>query len=336
MTTMKAAVFEKAQLPWTIRDVEIPEPGSTDVLIKIRASGICGTDVHITRGHFPVSPPLIPGHEPVGEVVKTGSAVTHLRPGDRVGVPWHQRNCGRCEWCHRGKPQFCSSVQATGVTVNGGDAEYMVAPADRCMLLPDNITYEQAAPIFCAGFTVYSGLKIAHPAPGERIAVLGIGGLGHLGIQFAKALGFTTIAITGTEDKAPLARELGADDVVVAADDIGKTLMEHGGADVILATTNSGRHMSQAILGLRPDGRMVVMGVADSPIEVAAHDLLGMRRHLIGSSQNNREDLFEALQLVAQGKVKVMEEVYPFDRIHEAYRRVEEGKVRFRSVVTFE
>lgn len=332
---MKAAVFEAPSKPWTIREIDKPFIGPTDILIQVRASGICGTDVHISRGHFPVPTPMILGHEAVGEIVEIGSAVEHLRLGDRVGIPWHQHTCGRCEWCLRGKPQFCPDVKATGVTVNGGHAEFMVAPAAAAMLLPENLSYEQAAPIFCAGYTVYSGLKIAQPAPGERVAVLGIGGLGHLGIQFAKALGFFTIAVTSSDDKGPLAKELGADDVVIARNHIGEELMKQGGADIILATTNSGQHMSQAIQGLRPDGRMVVMGVADSPIQVAAHDLLGMRRHLLGSTQNDRQSLYEALQLVASGKVRVMEEVYPFEEIHKAYQRVEEGKARFRSVVTF-
>lgn len=333
---MKAAVFESPGQPWVIKNVDTPAPGPTEILIRVRASGICGTDVHITRGHFPVKTPLIPGHEAVGEIVAVGSGVEHLRIGDRVGIPWHQNPCGRCEWCLRNKPQFCSQGQATGVTIDGGHAEYMVASANVAMLLPDSITYEQAAPIFCAGYTVYAGLKIARPAPGERVAVLGIGGLGHLGIQFAKALGFVTIAVTGTQDKEALAKELGADDVVIAREHMGEALMKKGGADIILATTNSGEHMSQAILGLRPDGRMVVMGVGDTPIQVAAHDLLGMRRQLIGSTQNNREALYEALQLVASGQVKVVEEVYPFEQIHQAYQRVEQGQARFRSVITFD
>ncbi len=333
---MKAAIFENPNQPWSIREIEKPSPGPNDIVIKIHASGICGTDVHISRGYFPVPAPLVLGHEPVGEIVEVGSSVTHLRIGDRVGVPWHQQGCGRCKWCLQDQPNFCPNIQATGVSVNGGNAQYMLAPAKDAMLLPEGISYEQAAPIFCAGFTVFSGLKIANPKPGERIAVLGIGGLGHLGIQFAKALGFWTIAITGTEDKVSLAKELGADDVVVARENLGEQLMKQGGADIILATTNSGSQMSESIKGLLPDGRLIVMGITDSPLQVTSPDLLGMRRRIIGSSQNNRQDLFEALELVASGKVKVIEEVYPFDQIQKAYERVEQGTVRFRSVVSFD
>jgi alcohol dehydrogenase len=205
------------------------------VLIKIRASGLCYTDVHQTNGDLPGEFPRILGHEPVGEIVAVGPGVRTRHVGDRVGVPWVQASCGRCEWCLRGRPMFCANQITTGGGSAGGHAEYMAAYADATMLLPEGVSYEQAAPIFCAGYTVWSGLRWAGPQPHERIAVLGIGGLGHLAVQYAKAAGFETLAVSHSSDKNSLIRELGADEIVRD----GKGLAAAGGADIILATGNS-------------------------------------------------------------------------------------------------
>jgi len=206
----------------------------------------------------------------------------------------------------------------------------MVAYADSTMLIPEKLSYEQAAPIFCAGYTVWSGLRWADPKPGERLAVVGIGGLGHLAVQYAKAAGFYTLAVSHSPDKDSLIRELGADEIVRD----GKGLMEAGGADVILGTSNSMEAMGNSIQGLRPDGRLVAMGFEAKPLMVSPIDLIAKRVRVIGSQQNHREYLYEALQIAASGKVRVKTEVFPFDKIKEAYKKVEEGKVRFRAVVT--
>ncbi len=211
---MKAAIVPSANSKWEVKEINIPEPGENQVLIKIRASGMCYTDVHQTRGDLPGDFPRTLGHEPVGEIVAVGTGVTTRKTGDRVGVPWVQHTCGRCEWCARSKPMFCEQGIGTGVQISGGHAEYMVAYADATMLLPAGLDYEQAAPLFCAGYTVWSGLRWAEPQPGERLAIVGIGGLGHLAVQYAKAAGFTTIAISHSTDKDKLVRELGADEVV--------------------------------------------------------------------------------------------------------------------------
>jgi dehydrogenase len=325
---MRAAVVPAVGGRWEVREVPTPEPGPNQVLIRIHASGLCFTDVHITHGAIPTQFPRTLGHEPVGEIVALGTGVTTRKVGDRVGVPWVQASCGRCEWCLRGKPMFCAQQVATGIGTQGSHAEYMVAFAAATVLVPDGLAYEQAAPIFCAGFTVYSGFRLAEPKPGERVAVVGVGGLGHLGLQFAKAAGFRTIAVTRSTDKAGLLRELGADEVV--AD--GAALAKAGGADVILGTSNSYAATADTLQALRPDGRLVLMGFDPKPLEVPG-TLMFVRGRIIGSSQNHPEHLYEALDWAARGKVKVVTEIYPLDDITKAYDRVAEGKVRFRAVV---
>ncbi len=327
---MKAAVVPAAQSKWEIREVPKPEPGPNQVLIKIRASGICYTDVHQTEGSLPGAFPRILGHEPVGEIVAVGPGVTTRKVGDHVGVPWMQMTCGRCEWCKRGKPMFCAQLTGTSGAAPGGHAEYMLAYAGAAMLLPDGLSYEQAAPIFCAGYTVWSGLRWADPQPGERVAVVGIGGLGHLAVQYAKAAGFETIAISRSPDKDKLIRQLGADEVV--RDALG--LVRAGGADVILGTSNSTDAMAETLQGLRPDGRLVVMGYDPKPLQVSLGDLIMRRLRILGSQQNGAEYLYEALDFAAKGRVKVIAETYALDEIHRAYERVRNGQVRFRAVVT--
>lgn len=327
---MRAAVVTSADTPWAIEDVEAPNPGPNQVIIKIHASGLCYTDVHQALGHFGMSYPMRLGHEPVGEIVSVGPGVVSRRVGDRVGVPWIQTSCKRCEWCLRDLPQNCPHAVQAAIGMPGGHAELLLAYADATMLLPDGVSYEQAAPIVCAGFTVYSGLRIAEPQPHDRVAVLGVGGLGHLALQYAHAAGFHTIAVTHSEDKVSLARELGADEVV--AD--GRALAKAGGADVVLATSNSNEAMMQAVDALRPDGRLVVMGVdGGTPFSFVPVTLLNKRVRILTSSQNHRRDLFEALAYVAEGKVEVLTETFALDEIARAYERVSKGDVRFRAVV---
>lgn len=325
---MKAAIVPEVHGKWQLKDIPIPKPDPNQVLIKMHASGICYTDVHMTEGNLPARLPNTLGHEPVGEIVELGQSVTTRKIGDRVGVPWTQYTCGRCEWCQRGKSLFCLAQIGTGVNIAGGHAEYMVAYADATQLLPEGLEYEQAAPIFCAGYTVYSGLRIAEPKPHERIAVVGVGGLGHLAIQYAKVCGFETIAITHSKDKEELAYKLGADAVVTD----GKGLKNSGGADVILATSNSYKATSDTLKGLRPDGRLVLMGLSNEPLTVTGHLLFG-RGRIIGSLQNDREYLYEALDYVAKGKVRVMTESFPLDEMNVAYDKVVKGELRFRAVL---
>ena len=327
---MKAAVVPAVKAKWEVKEVPTPKPEANQVLIKIHASGVCYTDVHITRGEIPTQFPRTLGHEPVGEIVAVGLGVRTRRVGDRVGVPWIQASCGRCEWCQRGKPMFCGEQIGTGVGIAGGHAEYMVAYADATALLPERLSYEQAAPIFCAGYTVWSGLRWADPQPHERIAVVGIGGLGHLAVQYAKAAGFETVAVSRSPDKDKMTRELGADEIVRD----GQGLAKAGGADIVLGTSNSVDAMSDTIQGLRPDGRLVLMGFEAKPLTVHPADLIMRRIRVIGSQQNGPAYLYEALDYAAKGKVKVIAETYPLHEAARAYDRVAEGKVRFRAVIT--
>lgn len=327
---MKAAVVPAVKSKWEVKEVPTPEPSANQVLIKIHASGMCYTDVHQTAGELPGPFPRVLGHEPVGQIVAVGPGVRTRRIGDRVGVPWVQASCGRCEWCLGGRPMFCANQINTGIETAGGHAEYMLAYADATMPLPEGLSYEQAAPIFCAGYTVWSGLRWAEPQPGERVAVVGVGGLGHLAVQYSKAAGFTTIALSRSPDKDKFLRQMGADDIVRD----GKGLAAAGGADVILGTSNSMEAMADSIQGLRPDGRFVLMGFEPKPLSVSPADLIMRRIKIVGSQQNGREYLYEALDYVAKGKVKVIAETYQLDEVNKAYDRVAEGKVRFRAVIT--
>ena len=337
---MLAAVVPSVNGKWEVKEVATPRPAVNQVLIKMHASGICYTDVHATHGALGVKFPYTIGHEPAGEIVELGEGVTTRTVGDRVGVPWFQSACGRCEWCQRGKLFFCPNQIATGINIAGGHAEYMVAYADATQLIPNGLSYDQAAPIFCAGYTVYSGLRLADPKPHERIAVVGIGALGHLGIQYSKAAGFETIAVTHSKDKEELAYKLGADSVVTNGDALLKEKGQHdassadgGGAHVILATSNSYKATADAIKGLRPDGRVILMGVSPSESLTVPPEILFKRIRIIGSTQNDREHLYEALDYVAKGKVKVMTEISPLEEISNAYDRVANGNVRFKAVV---
>ena len=327
---MKAAVVPAVNAKWEVKDVPTPKPQANQVLIKIHASGLCYTDVHITHGAVPTQFPRTLGHEPVGEIVELGPGVTTRE----IRTVWVCLGCRPLrpmrKWCQRGKPMFCAQQIGTGIQTQGSHAEYMVAYADSTALLPEGLSYEQAAPIFCAGYTVWSGLRWADPKPHERIAVVGIGGLGHLALQYSKAAGFETIAISHSPDKDKLARQLGADEVVRD----GKGLAEIGGADVVLGTSNSMDATASSIQGLRPDGRLVVMGVEGKPLSISPLDLLMRRIRVLGSQQNSREYLYEALDYVAKGKVKVVAETYKLDEIGRAYDRVANGQVRFRAVIT--
>ena len=329
---MRAAVMTEVKKPWTLKTLPDPRPQPGQVLIRIRASGMCGTDLHAHHGVMPVPLPLVLGHEPVGEIVEVGAGVNGLRAGDRVGVSWTQKGCGHCRFCQERRESYCPEAQ-TWVQMGGGNSELMLAWASGCTLVPQGLSDEAAAPIFCAGYTVVSGLRNAEPKPGERVAVLGIGGLGHLAVQYAKALGLEVFALTGSAAKKDEARRLGADQVIVAGDDLGRALLDAGGADVILGTTNSAVHATQALRGLRPEGRMVNMGLVDGAIQVDPMHFLGTQVRLVGSRQNHRRDLVEALALAASGKVKPAIEVYPLDRINEVRDRLEAGKVRYRAVI---
>ncbi|MEV6903437.1 alcohol dehydrogenase catalytic domain-containing protein [Amycolatopsis sp. NPDC051372] len=338
MSQMKAAVISEVNGPWVLEDRPVPEVGPNDVLVRIHASGICGTDVWISNGTLSFKEfPLILGHESVGEVVGVGSSVTSRKVGDRVGIPMHQKTCGVCDFCREGHPiSFVSAVNCanptlTGVNVDGGFAEFIAADANGTVQLPDGISYEDAAPTMCAGYTVWSGLRRADAKPGAKIAVVGIGGLGHLAIQYAKAVGYHVTAVTRTPVKDELAREFGADDVV--AD--GAALKDAGGADVLMHTSSSHAAVVDAMTGLKPWGKVAMIGIATDEVALPAGPVTFQSYQIIGSAHNGTEYLVEALDFVARGIVKPMVDVYPKERVGDAYEAAATSTARLRAVVTF-
>jgi D-arabinose 1-dehydrogenase-like Zn-dependent alcohol dehydrogenase len=333
--SMNAAVLGAVGGVFEQRDLPIPDPGPGQVRIRVQASGVCGTDVHIWRGDFPVPLPIVLGHEPVGTVDKVGLGVAHLQDGDRVGVCWAQAGCGRCLACERGAIKYCPE-QRSWIHNGGGHSEWMIAETTGCARLPDGLGWEEAAPMFCAGFTVMSGYRNARPRAGDRIAVLGIGGLGHLAVQIAEAYGHEVIAVTSSEGKRREAKELGAADVLVVRHHAGEELAAMGGADVILATSSAMEVCSQALAGLRPGGRLVSMGIGRGAITIDPMLLLSQQISIVGSMQDDREDLIDVLDLVARGRVKPRLEVYPMLLVNQAMSRLVEGRVRYRAVLVHE
>lgn len=333
---MKAAVITKVNMPWEIIEKPIPEPGAGQVLIKIHACGLCGTDLHVHHGLFSVPLPCIPGHEPVGEIVAVGPGVTHLNVQDRVGVFWHQRGCGRCSLCQSGLQIYCTQCPNgtnTWIGMGGGMAEYMLAWASGCVLLPDGLSYQAAAPIFCAGFTIASGFYNASPKPGERVGIFGIGGLGHLAIQFAKAKGHPVVAITEHEEKRELAKRFGADEVVVAKDRFVDQILASGGLDVLLHTGNASATITELLGAMRPEGRVVIMGIDKTPFTAPPMALISKQLRIVGSTQNRRADLYDILQLTAKGVIRPMIEEFSLNEIQDVVQRLERGTIRLRAVV---
>lgn len=335
---MKAVVVPEAKAVWELQERPRPEPGPNQVLVRIRACGICGTDLWMAHGTLQYRPfPLVLGHEGVGEVVALGEGVTERKIGDRVGLPMVQKECGHCSYCQeRHVNSFvlaanCAEPTLTGVNVDGTHAEYAVANVNGTVLLPDGISFEAAAPTMCAGYTVWAALRRADPKPGARVAIVGIGGLGHLAIQYAKAAGYHVIAVTRTADKAGLARQLGSDEVV--AD--GAALKACGGADVIMHTSSSHAPAADAMIGLKPWGKLVMNGIATDEMTLQALPFVSNSQQIIGSAHNGLEYLVEALDLVARGAVKPMIEIYPKEKIGDAYRRAASGAARFKVVVTY-
>ncbi|MFJ8756877.1 alcohol dehydrogenase catalytic domain-containing protein [Streptomyces cyaneofuscatus] len=336
---MKAVVMTGANQPWEVQEVPTPTAEPGQVLVKVHASGMCFTDVWATTGYGGDIYPQTPGHEVVGEVVEVGAGVHTRQVGDRVGTTWVQSACGRCDYCRENRPltgqtaMNCPGARTTGFSTQGGHAEYIAITAGGTVLLPDGLAYEHAAPMMCAGYTTWSGLRDASPQPHEKVAVVGIGGLGHVALQLAKASGFETIAITHSPDKDELAAQLGADHVVAN----GEELRDLGGTDVLLVTTNAFDAAEEAMTGLRPDGRVVLSGLDFTrPFSISSEGVPFhmMRQQVIGSTHGGQHYLAEVLDLAAKGKVKPITETFPLDRATDAYDRLSSGKMRFRGVLT--
>jgi propanol-preferring alcohol dehydrogenase len=340
---MKAAVLEQIQQRLVIKDVADPTVGANDVLIKVRACGVCHSDLHIIDGMFAaigMKPfPLIMGHETVGVVEQVGALVTNVKPGDRVGAYW-QFGCGHCHYCLSGKEQTCITnlstghFQYAGISLPGGYAEYMTLGAEYAIPLPDAIDFVDAAPFLCAGLTMYGGFKNAKLYPGQRAAVLGIGGLGHLAIPIAKAMGAEVIAITSHESKQAMAKQLGADHTIAATGaDVGKKLMAMGGADVILSTTLDTDAIKGAMGGLLPQGSLVLTALTTEPLPIIPLQMLFAEQRIIASLIGSRLDYQELMQLVMQNNIRPITECYTLDDVNDVHDRLRAGNVRYRAVM---
>jgi len=329
---MRVARLEHARGPWQHTLAALPKPGPGQVRVRVHACGVCGTDLHLWRGDFPVALPIVAGHEPAGVVDALGEGVTTLAEGDRVGVSWTQGGCGRCAECARGRALYCERP-VTWIQNGGGFADYVLAEATGCTRLPDGVSFVDAAPMFCAGFTVMSGYRRAQPRPGDRVAVIGLGGLGHLALQIAKAHGHEVVAITSSAGKQRELVALGADVVLVTKEHVGRELAATGGADVILGTSNDLARTSEAVHGLRPEGRLVAMALGEGALAIDPMTLLAKQASVVGAMQSERRDLVDLLELVARGRVRPVVEHYPLAQLGRVVQRLGEGRVRYRAVL---
>jgi D-arabinose 1-dehydrogenase-like Zn-dependent alcohol dehydrogenase len=337
MPRMRVAQIAEANGPLEIVEREIPEPGAGFVRLKVEACGVCHSDSFTKEGTWPgIQYPRVPGHEIAGIIDAIGAGVAGWAPGQRVGVGWHGGHCGRCDPCRRGDFVTCQiAFQIPGITYDGGYAEYMIAPAGALALIPEGISAVDAGPLVCAGVTTFNSLRNSGARPGETVAVLGVGGLGHLAIQFASKMGFKTIAVARGMDKEPLAKKLGAWRYIDSqAQDAAAELAKLGGARVIIATVTSGKAMNAVLGGLGVNGKLIVLGAADEPIEAPAGLLIAGRRSILGWPSGASIDSQDTLSFSALTGVRAMTEVFPLERAAEAYDHMISGKARFRAVLT--
>jgi D-arabinose 1-dehydrogenase-like Zn-dependent alcohol dehydrogenase len=337
MATMRAVQVSRPGGPLELVERTVPEPGPGNVRIKVQACGICHSDVLTKEGLFPgITFPRVPGHEVVGVIDAVGKDVPpRWQPGQRVGVGWHAWHCGYCDSCRRGEFFACQTgVKVTGISFDGGYADYMIAPTTALAAVPADLAASDGAPLMCAGVTTFNALRNSGAKPGDLVAVLGIGGLGHLGVQYAAKMGFRTVAIARGKDKEPLARQLGASHYIDSQSaDPAAELMKLGGAKVVLATVTNGPAMAATVGGLAPLGRLMVLGAA-GPMEVNPFLLLIARRSIEGWYSGTSIDSQDTLAFSVQSGVRSKNEAYPLERAAEAYDRMMSGKARFRVVLT--
>jgi D-arabinose 1-dehydrogenase-like Zn-dependent alcohol dehydrogenase len=337
-TTMQAAQISKPRGEWELVERVIPEPRAGHVRVKVEACGICHSDVFVKEGLWPgLEYPRVPGHEIAGHIDAVGDNVTAWNKGQRVGVGWHGGHCFVCEPCRRGDFAMCVHRQVTGFDLDGGYAEYMIARAETLAAIPDALPAEEAGPFMCAGVTVYNALRHAGARAGEVVAVHGIGGLGHLGVQYARQMGFATVAINRGHDKESLARQLGAHHYIDAiAQDAVTELQKLGGARVILATAPNAPAISALIDGLSPSGTLLVPAAPAEPLTISVLPLISGRRSVAGWYAGTARDAQDTLEFSVLSAVHPMIEHYPLGRVAEAYEQMHSGRVRFRVVLTFD
>jgi propanol-preferring alcohol dehydrogenase len=337
--TMQAAVVRHFQQPLRIEGMAVPVPERHQILIQMEACGVCHTDLHAADGDWPVKPrlPFVPGHEGVGKVVAVGEEVESFKRGDRAGIAWLFSACGECEWCITGWETLCPKAQYGGYTVNGAFAEYVVADARYAAHIPDSLTSVDAAPILCAGVTTYKGLKETETEPGEWVAIVGAGGLGHMAIQYAKAMGFQVIAVDVNDDKLALARELGVALTInsLREDPVKIVEREIGGAHGVLITAPSLAAFHQGIGMTRRRGTCVLVGLPPGEFPVPVFDMVLKRITLRGSLVGTRSDMHEALDLAASRGITADIETQPLDKINNVFDRLRHGRIHGRVVIDF-
>ena len=336
MPTMRAVQVATKGGPFELVERESPQPGRGEVRIKVQACGVCHSDVIAKEGLFPtVSYPVIPGHEIAGLIDAVGEGVIGWNVGERVGVGWFGGHCGRCEPCRRGDLIDCRILRIPGITYDGGYAEAMVAPVDALARIPDELSAVDAAPLLCAGVTTFHALRESGARPGDLVAILGVGGLGHLGVQFAAKMGYRTVAIARGAEKEALAKQLGAHIYLDSTtQDVAAELTKLGGAKTILATVTSGKAMSAVIPGLAPRGKLVVVGVGVDPIEVSPSDLISGSRSIVGHASGASIDSQDTLAFSALSGVRPTIETMPLERAADAYDKMMRNEARFRMVLT--
>jgi D-arabinose 1-dehydrogenase-like Zn-dependent alcohol dehydrogenase len=323
---------------WEVVERAIPEPGPGHVRVQVEACGICHSDMFVKEGLWPgLQYPRVPGHEVAGRIDAVGDSVLTWQPGQRVGVGWHGGHCFVCDPCRRGDFAMCVQRKVTGIDFDGGYAEYLIAPAAALAAIPEALPAEEAGPFMCAGVTVYNALRHADARAGEVVAIHGIGGLGHLGVQYARQMGFATVAINRGNDKELLARQLGAHHYIDAsAQDVVAELQKLGGARVILATAPHAPAISALVDGLAPSGTLVVPAAPAEPLTINMMSLISGRRSVVGWYSGTARDAQDTLAFSALTGVHPMIETYPLQRVADAYEQMRSGRVRFRVVLTVE
>jgi D-arabinose 1-dehydrogenase-like Zn-dependent alcohol dehydrogenase len=333
---MKAAQVPKPGADFEIVEREIPKPSAGQVRIKVHACGVCHSDLFTKEGAWPgIEYPRVPGHEVVGIVDELGAGVTDWKAGQRVGVGWHGGHDGTCRACRRGDFRNCQNLKIPGISYDGGYQQYMLAPAEALTIMPENLSDIEAAPLLCAGITTYNALRHSGAMPGDVVAVLGVGGLGHLGIQFANKFGYKVVAVGRGSESAALAKKLGASIYIDnKATNPAEELQKLGGAQVVLATAPSSQSMAEVIDGLAPNGKLMVIGASMDPIQVTPVQLINGSRAIQGWASGTPADAEDTLRFAELTGVRPMIETYPLEKAGEAYARMMSGKAQFRVVIT--
>jgi D-arabinose 1-dehydrogenase-like Zn-dependent alcohol dehydrogenase len=336
MPTMKAVQVSKAGGNFEVVERPIPEPGSNQVRIKVEACGVCHSDVLVKQGGWPgLQYPRVPGHEIAGRIDSVGADVTQWKAGQRVGVGWHGGHCFVCDPCRRGDFIHCVVEKITAIHFDGGYAEYMIAPAEAVAAMPDDLPADEAAPLLCAGITVFNAMRNSSARAGQLVAILGIGGLGHLAIQYARQMGFRTVAIGRGDDKKPLATKLGAHEYINGdAGAPAQALQKLGGASVIVATAPDSKSISALIDGLAPNGTLLVVGASFDSLTVTPIQLINGSKEIKGWASGTAKDSEDTLRFSSLSGVRPMIERYPLEKAAEAYEQMMSGRARFRAVLT--